>query len=247
LDHVTGEEAMLRVIRIILFTLAMYVVTHLFVFATLPLAILISLVDRDRVPALKQMFVRSLFAIVGKEVTVSGHDNVKPGRAYLIVSNYPSFYAGFALIGVFPQASMVAHAFIKRVPLLGQVLGRVGAIFVQPGRAGQGIRAIDHNLSGFDVAPSVIILPEGARTADGRIHRFRRGFIHILGQTSLDLLPVTLNGMYQLKPMRRFYLDPDAKPELVIHKPVGNSTVRQMRDEELLTMVQTVIGSVYRP
>jgi 1-acyl-sn-glycerol-3-phosphate acyltransferase len=238
---------MLKVIRIIVVTLSMYIVTHLFVFAILPLAILISYVDKDRTPALKQLFVRCLFAIVGKELKVSGYENVKPDHAYVIVSNYLSFYAGFALLGVFPRASVVVHAFLKRVPLLGQVLSRLGTIFVQPGRAGHGRRAIDHSLSEGDVAPSVIILPEGARTPDGKLHRFRCGFVYILRQTSLDLLPVTLNGLYHLKPMRRFYMDPDAEPELVIHTPISNSTARQMTDEELLTMVQSVIGSVYRP
>jgi 1-acyl-sn-glycerol-3-phosphate acyltransferase len=112
----------------------------------------------------------------------------------VIVSNYPSFYAGFALIGIFPQASVVVHAFVKRVPLLGQILDRMGTIFVQPGKAGLGRKAIDLNINESNTAKGVIILPEGARTPDGRIHQFRRGFVHILRQSSLDLLPVTLNG-----------------------------------------------------
>jgi 1-acyl-sn-glycerol-3-phosphate acyltransferase len=238
---------MLRVLRIIFVTLSMYIITHLFVFAFLPFAILISYVDKDRIPALKQLFVRCLFAMVGKELKISGHDNVEPDHAYVIISNYPGFYAGFALMGVFPHASVVALAFLRRIPLIGPVLRRMGTIFVQPGRAGQGKRAIDQSLGEQATAPSVIILPEGARTPDGGIHPFRHGFIYILRQTPLDLLPVTLNGLYRLKPMRRFYADPDAEPELVIHEPVNNDVIRQMSDEELLTMAQNVIGSIYQP
>ena len=85
---------MLKVIRIIVVTLSMYIVTHLFVFAVLPLAILISYVDMDRTPALKQWFVRCLFAIVGKELKVSGYENVEAEHAYVIVSNYPSASLG---------------------------------------------------------------------------------------------------------------------------------------------------------
>jgi 1-acyl-sn-glycerol-3-phosphate acyltransferase len=234
-------------IRIILTTLSMYIITHAFVFVVLPVAILISYIDRERIPALKRWFVRSLFAIVGKELKVAGYDNLNPRQPYLIIANYPSFYAGFALIGTFPDAAVVAHAFTKNVPLLGQVLRRLGAIFVQPGRGGKGAKAIDLRLSEGLGKTSVIILPEGARTPDGDIKRFRRGFIRILRQTTLDLLPVTFNELYRLKPVKRLCVDPYAQPEMVIHPPVANELAQRMSDKELLSEAYTTISSVYRP
>ncbi len=233
-------------LRSILVTLSMYIVTHLFVLAFLPYAILASYVDRNRIPALKEHFVRSLFAIVGKKLNVSGRQNVQPDHSYLIISNYPSFYAGFALMGTFPHACMVAHAFLRGVPLVGHALRRVGVVFVQPGRAGRGRAAIDLSLRNR-IGPSIIILPEGARTPDGRIQRFRRGFIHILRQTSLDLLPVTLNGMYQLKPVRRLYADSRAEIEMIIHPPVRHARISEMDDDKLLALAHNAIASIYRP
>ncbi len=239
--------ALLKVLKVMAMTFSLYFVTHLFVFAVLPLAIMVSYVDKDKIPAMKRWFVKILLSIVGKKLKVLGSGNVNPGRAYVIVSNYPSFYAGFALIGAFPQASVVAHAFMKNVPLLGQVLARVGAIFVQPGRAGQGRKTIELHLSARDAAPSVIIFPEGKRTPDGKIHSFKRGFISILRQTSHELLPVTLNGLYRLKPVKRLFIDPDAQPEMVIHAPLSRTTVSQMSDEELSAEALRIIASVYRP
>ncbi len=225
----------------------MYLVTHLYVFAFLPIAILISVFNTNKIPIFKQRFVTGLFAIVGKKLKVSGLDNIQKEKAYVIISNYPSFYAGFALIGVFPYASIVAHAFIKKVPVLGQALSRAGVIFVQPGGAGSGIRALDKNIRFDKTGSGVIILPEGARTPNGNIHSFKRGFIYILRHTTLDLLPVTLNGFYQLKPMKRFYADPDAEPEMMIHAPLKNSILRQMDDIKLLEKVRNIIGEAYRP
>ncbi len=237
----------MKTLRILLSTLSMYVVTHLFVFAVLPFAFLAACIAPDRLPALKQWFVRSLFAIVGKELKVTGYEHVEPGRAYLIVANYPGFYAGFSLIGVFPRACVVAAAFIKKIPLLGAVLNRFGTIFVQPGPAGKGKRAIDLHLDTADPSRSVIIFPEGRRTPDGQIHRFRRGFLYILRQSTLDLLPVTLNGLYRLKPVKRFHLDPDAQPEMIIHAPLGGAAARETSDAELLARVHATISAAYQP
>ena len=125
-----------RFLQILLATLRLYIGTHLYVFAFLPYAILVSYIHEDRMPALKEQFVRTIFAVVGMRLRVSGRENVRPDRTYVIISNYPSGYAGFALVGEFPSARIVAHAFIRNVPLLGQAMRRVGAVFVRPGKKG---------------------------------------------------------------------------------------------------------------
>jgi 1-acyl-sn-glycerol-3-phosphate acyltransferase len=241
------KVALTRALRILVTTLSLYLGTHLFVFTVLPVALLISYLDPHRTPALRRWFVGCLFSIVGKRLRVSGQDNIDSAQGYVIVSNYPSGYAGFALLGQFPRASLVAHAFLRSIPLLSQALRRVGAIFVQPGRAALGRRSIDFYLGAADVIPSLIILPEGGRTRDGRIHRFRRGFVHIQRQTSFDVLPVTLNGLYHLKPVGRIYADPDAEPHMIIHPAVRSSVAATMTDEELIAAVRDTIQSAYQP
>jgi 1-acyl-sn-glycerol-3-phosphate acyltransferase len=236
-----------RFFQILLATLRLYIGTHLYVFVFLPYAILASYIDRDRMPALKQQFARAVFAVVGKRLRVSGREHVRPDRACVIISNYPSGYAGFALVSEFPSARIVAHAFIRNVPLLGQAMRRVGAMFVRPGRKGLGRAAIDVSLREWTNVPSIIILPEGGRTPDGQIHRFRRGFLHILRQTNLDLLPVTLNGLFQLKPATRIYADPAADPEMIIHPALSQARLRELDDEQVLQLARDLIASVYRP
>ena len=238
---------MLHGVRFVFFTLCLYLGTHLFVFSVLPVALLISYLRPREIPALKRWFVRCVFAIVGKQVQVSGMENFEPQRAYVIIANYPSGYAGFALVGAFPQAVLVAHAFLKRIPLLGQVLQQLGTVFVRSGKNGRGKQAFELELTGGRAVTSAIILPEGGRTPDGRIHRFRRGFLYLLRRTSYDLLPVTLNGLYTLKPARRFYVDPRARPELVIHPAVSAAAIRQVSDSALLAMAQHIILSKYSP
>jgi len=145
-----------------------------------------------------------LFTIIGQRLKVLGLENLEPGKNYLVVSNYPGSYAGFALMNVFPEASIIENK-------------------------------------------SIIILPEGGRSPDGRIHMFKRGFIYILRHSSMALLPVTLRGFYSLKPMKRVYLDPDSELEVVIHKPVSHSDVKSLNDEVLLKLTVDTIEGAYKP
>lgn len=227
-------------------TFSMYIVTHLIVFALLPVACALALLERETaLQRLKQTLFGTLFRIIGKKVSVTDLQNAAPGKDYLIVSNYPSAYTIFALMRAFPDAATVAHAFISKIPVFGRLLKLLGTIFVDPKRIKYTRQAIDGALK--DESRDIVIFPEGKRSPDGQIAGFQRGFVYILRNSSLDLLPVTANGFYTLKPANRFYLDPAADLELIIHRPIRNSEIGPMTDEEVIQLVGKTIKTVYRP
>lgn len=240
-----------RLARVAFFTFSMYVVTHIIVFSVLPIGIMVMTLDRKRsyqnkAYEYKVRFADWLLKIIRKSVSVSGLRHYEKGKDYLIVANYPSFYTGFLLMKLFPKALIVVHAFMSKMPVLGNLLKQVGAIFVDSKGPKSTKQAIDRMLKQY-AGNSIIILPEGQRTESGEIQRFKRGFIYILKHSSLDLLPVTLNGFYQLKPVNRKYLDPDADLQIIVHKPISNETARNMGDEELVEMTMNIIRESYRP
>jgi len=229
----------------------MYVVTHIVVFTLLPIGLIALTTDRkhsykERIYQYKARFTDWLLKIVRKQLDIRGLDNIEEEKDYLIVSNYPSFYTGFILMKVFPKALIVVHAFISRIPVLGRFMKRIGATFVDSKGPRSTREAIDKMLQEHK-GKSIIIIPEGQRTNDGQIQRFKRGFVYILRNTSLDLLPVTLNGFYRLKPVNRKYVEPDAELELIIHKPISNTVIRDMGDDEIIDMTMAIIGESYRP
>ena len=90
---------------------------------------------------------------------------------------------------------------------------------------------------------SVALFPEGTRTLDGRINPFYRGFIYLFRTRDISILPVTLNGFYELKPKNRFYIDFGSKLSVVIHKPLGKEELTGKSDDEIINIVKSVIES----
>lgn len=237
----------IRFYRILAYTLSMYFVTHLIVFLLLfPVGTPLVIVNSRNGPRIKRSVTKMLFTIVGQRLKVLGLENLKPGKNYLIVSNYPGSYAGFALMNVFPEASILVHAFLSKVPIVGFLLRATGATFVQQKRFGRTRQAIDETLKRIE-NHNIIILPEGGRSPDGRIHQFKRGFIYILRHSSMDLLPITLRGFYTLKPKNRVYLDPDSELECVIHKPIDHSDLKDLNNSMLLKITMDTIEGAYKP
>jgi 1-acyl-sn-glycerol-3-phosphate acyltransferase len=238
---------MKRLAGIFFSTISMYLVTHIIVFLLLPFGLVLAIFNQDKALRwLKPKFVDSLFLIVGKRIHITGEENVDTDKGYVIVSNYPTFYTMFVLMKIFPYAMIVAKAFISKIPILGHFMKQIGTIFVDP-KKGKSTVLIGEALSKGSKKMSVIILPEGERSPDGTIKRFRRGFVYILKNSTIDLLPVTLNGFYTLKPMKRFYMDPFTELEVKIHKPIPRPAIDQKTDRELIQITESTIREVYRP
>ena len=238
---------MRRFARILVYTISMYLVTHLIVFFYLfPIGTIRILIDPKCAPRLRKQITGLLFAIIGQRLKVIGLDNFEKDKSYVIVSNYPGSYTGFALMNLFPDASILVHSFLLRVPMVGFLLKSIGAIFVQQKKSGKTKRMIDQALEQIQDR-SIIILPEGGRSPDGSIRKFRHGFIYFLRNSEMELLPVTLRGFYSLKPLKRPYLDPDSELEVVIHKPIDRSMIDGLSNEGLLTITTETIEKAYRP
>ena len=93
---------------------------------------------------------------------------------------------------------------------------------------------------------TIAIFPEGTRTIDGSINKFRKGFIHVLRASELEILPVTLKGFYELKPKNRFSIKFNTKINVIIHKPIKNKYLADKDDHEIISELREVIESAYQ-
>ena len=61
----------------------------------------------------------------------------------------------------------------------------------------------------------------------------------------MELLPVTLNGFYQLKPKNRFFINFSSKVNVFIHQPIDPKTFGEKNDKEIISIAKEVIESAY--
>jgi 1-acyl-sn-glycerol-3-phosphate acyltransferase len=90
---------------------------------------------------------------------------------------------------------------------------------------------------------SIGIFPEGTRTLTGELNEFYRGFIMLMRNSEMDLLPVTLNGFYELKPKNRFHISFHSRLKVVIHEPIKNKEISDKSDLQIISTVKGIIES----
>lgn len=137
-----------------------------------------------------------VFWVLGVRVRRSGTDAALQGGPAIYVANHSSaldtiLVPWFGLI----SATFVAKKEALYIPILGQVLWLSGHVFIDRSSP---IRAV-HSLNALSEfakanALSIWIMPEGTRSKDGSLGRFKNGFGHLAMRTGYPIVPVAIHG-----------------------------------------------------
>jgi len=191
-----------------------------------------------------QVWAKSVFLIMGKQFKVHGRENIKKGEKYILVANHASLFDIVAIVSFYPGISWFGHERLLKVPLFGRILKMMDYVpFKEPNY--RNTRKMVEQLVQKSQYNTVAIFPEGTRTLNGKINTFYRGFIYLYRTRNLAILPVTLNGFYNLKPKNRMYINFDSKLDIIIHEPIKREVLAEKSDSEIIETVKGIIESAY--
>ena len=132
-------------------------------------------------------------------VFVRGEDRV-PSGGLVYASNHQSLVDILVLAAVLPgDFKWVAKKSLMKVPVLGWHLKLSGHVGVD--RGGDRRTAVDSIAKFVDVVKAgkpLLIFPEGTRSADGKLKRFKNGGFHAALRGDVPLVPVMIDGTYSL-------------------------------------------------
>lgn len=189
-------------------------------------------------------WAQTVFIMIGKRLRITGLEHFDKKKKYILIANHASLFDIMAIMAIQPGVSWFGHVRLTKIPVFRKLLRMINYIPVNKGsirNTKEMIQQMVEKSQGLTIA----IFPEGTRTIDGNINRFYRGFVHVLRASDMELLPVTLNGFYQLKPKNRFYIKFNTKINVVIHKPISVKEIINKNDEEIIKTAREVIQSAY--
>ena len=102
---------------------------------------------------------------------------------------------------------------------MGKACDKSGQIWVDESGAKGILHTVRQALNTLKNGKSVVIFPEGTRSSDGHLHRFKKGAFTIAAMLRLPIVPVTIEGPYKVLPKGSVIIHPN-KMRLTIHKPI---------------------------
>jgi 1-acyl-sn-glycerol-3-phosphate acyltransferase len=217
----------------------LYLFTGLIVIVLVPLAFLR---QKRAVRLVMQFWAKSAFIIIGKKLHIEGKENIKKTGKYILIANHASLFDIMAIISFFPGVSWFGHERLLKVPVFSQVLKMTDYVPMKRASIANTREMLDRLIEKSE-GHTIAIFPEGTRTEDGKINEFFRGFIQVLRASEINVLPVTLNGFFILKPKNRFYINFSSKISVFIHEPLSRESLIDRDDAEIISIVKNIIES----
>jgi long-chain acyl-CoA synthetase len=157
----------------------------------------------DTVTALSRLFWK---------VGVSGAEQIPVDRPAIFTANHECLLDVVWIIGALPwvireKTFAIGKSELLRNPLVAAILKRSNLIGVE--REGDVVDALGAAVAVLRQGCNLVIFPEGTRTRDGRMGRFKSGIGRLMLETNANVVPVRIQGGFAIWPagkLPRFFL-----------------------------------------
>ena len=165
---------------------------------------------RDWFDRIHRGWSRTLLAAAGVGVEVEGLEHVARGGPQVLVANHQSLFDILGLFAAVPVSlRFVAKMELSRVPLFGAAMRRAGHVLIDRTDRAQAVDAMrEAGQRMKEEGLTLVLFPEGTRSRDGELKRFRRGSFVLAIETQSVLVPVALEGGAEILPAGRRRLEP---------------------------------------
>jgi 1-acyl-sn-glycerol-3-phosphate acyltransferase len=190
-----------------------------------------------------RMWSRLILRTTGVEVDIAGLERLVPGRTYVFVANHQSIYDIPILFWSLPfQLRIIAKESLGRFPFLGWHLRRTGHMLVNRARPDRSaIFAWASALTSNGL--SLIVFPEGTRSPDGRIARFKGGSFYLALEAGLPIVPLSVVGTRHVMLKGRLATYP-GRVRLVVHDPIDTSALAGTDPKAFGERVRQIIAPI---
>ena len=168
---------------------------------------------------------------VGVRVRVKGKERIPAGTC-LFVANHTSSADAPAVVGAIPRRiAILLKESLFRFPIVGAAFRSAHFIPVIRDSRDAAIESIDKAVVELKKGQSFLIYPEGTRSDDGRLKRFKKGAVVMAIKAGVPIVPVACSNAHRVMVKRSLEIHPgEILVEFLEPIDAGNYTLEQREE-----------------
>ncbi|NDV45791.1 1-acyl-sn-glycerol-3-phosphate acyltransferase [Paludibacter sp. 221] len=181
-----------------------------------------------------RFWARSICALCFIPVKVYGMEKLDRNQSYIFAINHQSWFDIFTVYGWLPFFfKWIMKTDLRKIPFVGAACQAAGHIFINRESPQEAKKSLEKAKQELQHGISVVIFPEGTRTKNGALGKFKKGGFKIATDIGLPIVPVTLRGCFERMPRNTLLISPGSI-EMHIHEPIDVSAYSGENLSELM-------------
>lgn len=191
---------------------------------------------------LTRIYTRTQVALTGNRWRAQVHPDVEARAAYIFVQNHTNHFDHAVFYPATPQFKQgVELAKHFDYPFYGWMMKARGTIPIRP-FAKQQLQELRNGVAAEVAAGgSIVVFPEGTRTLDGRLGKFRKGIFLVARDLGVPIVPVTVTGSFEMMRKGSWLIRPGNTITVHCDAPIPTAG---LRDDELPALIDKVHGTI---
>jgi putative phosphoserine phosphatase / 1-acylglycerol-3-phosphate O-acyltransferase len=134
-------------------------------------------------------------ALAGVRLNVTGEENLWAARPAVFIFNHQSLVDGFIMLKLLREdVTGVAKKEVASQPVFGQFAKLVNMAFVDRGDTAKAVAALGPVVERLQEGYSIVLSPEGTRSATPTIGGFKKGAFHMAMQGGVPIVPIVIRN-----------------------------------------------------
>jgi putative phosphoserine phosphatase/1-acylglycerol-3-phosphate O-acyltransferase len=173
-------------------------------------------------------------SLAGVDLRVEGEEHLWSSRPAVFLFNHQSGIDALLMVKLMRRdVTGVAKKELRANPIFGPMFRAGGVVFVDRADTKKAIEALRPAVEALRQGLSLVIAPEGTRSATPRLGAFKKGAFHIAMQAGVPIVPVVFRNALDALPKHGIVVRP-ATVEAVVLPPIDTSEwTREGLDDEI--------------
>jgi len=143
-----------------------------------------------------QIWSKLILVSAGIKYNVYGLELLDSKQNYIFAGNHESsFDIPLAFAGIKHHMVSISKIEYKWIPIFGWAMQAAKHIFIDRHNHIKAIKSINNAVLSLKKNPrSILLFPEGTRSKDGKLHKFKKGGLLLAIETQIPVVPMALCG-----------------------------------------------------
>jgi 1-acyl-sn-glycerol-3-phosphate acyltransferase len=156
-----------------------------------------------------RLWARTIIRAAGVQLRIDSTVPIDWSRSYVFIANHHSYMDIPCLLAAIPQpVRFMAKKSLFHVPIFGWGLRATGFIPIDRADSSKATRSLGMATDRIRKGNSIVIFPEGSRSRERSMSEFKRGAFLLALRGKLPIIPVAIDGTYEVMPATRLRIVP---------------------------------------